>query len=180
MEPLISNRVAESLRLIVQYLFLGNRIVDRIMDNLAVPLVMTKSEQVLHDPIAHKYLNFVDEVGNYAHSRNQMIGYLETPADMTIYSSPLAAFQKYLDYQIELEDLIQESMNIASEEGDKMTKKFLNKLLLEINAYTNEALLLVDKATMYGNDKFAWMVMDSNAEDLLLPELQSDTEVDDD
>lgn len=169
---LINEKVENSLNLIIKEFFWGNRLLDRIMTNLVIMFVMPKTESTLHIPLAHKYPLFSDELGGYMERRNCLVGYLDTPADMTVYNTPLEAFQKYLDYQVELEDLIQEAMNVAIDEGDIMTKKFLNNLLLEVGVYTNQALLLVDKAGMYGNDKFAWMMMDEHAESLLLPELQ--------
>jgi|GEM_PF-1606850 len=170
-KSLLSQGLMENLRLIVKFLFDGNRILDRIMDNLAVPLVMTKTEKILHVPLDHQYPLLADEVVDYMHSRNQMSGYLATIEDMTEYNSPLEAFKRYLDYQLKLEELIKDTIEMASDEEDKMTKKFLNNFLFKIGIYTNQALLLVDKAEMYGDDKFSWMMMDNNADNLLIPDL---------
>ena len=171
-KSLINDKVAGNLNLLNQRFFNGNRILDRIMTSLVVTFIMPKTEATFHIPLAHKYPLFADELGSYMEGRNQIVAYLETMTDVTEYNSPLEMWQKYLDYQIELEDLVQECINIAIEEADITTKVFLEKLLLEIQVYTNQALLLVDKSTMYGNNEFAWMMFDEHCESFLIPELR--------
>lgn len=172
-KPLISQNVTNSLNTLVQKLFMGNRLLDRIMTNLSVSLVMPKTESILHPLLAHKYPLLADQISGYMESRNQMADYLETPTDTTVYDNLIDIFNKYLDYQEELEEMVKECIEIAKDEDDISTKVFLESFLLEILKYTNQAILLCDKAEMYGEDKFNRMLFDEHIESFIIPELRN-------
>lgn len=146
---LINERVLTSLYLIVSKLFDGNRLLDRAVSVLNVKFVMNKSASIIHPKLAHAYPLLADKVGEWIESRNCMVTYLETPTDNSDYENPLALFQAYLDYSLELEQLIEEIILIAEEEKDRSTKIFLEGFLKDVNKYTEQAILLVDKCSRY-------------------------------
>ena len=51
-----------------------------------------------------------------------------------------------------------------------MTKVFLEKFLFDVNIYTNQALLLVDKIKMYGNEPKDLMQFDRDIENFVIVE----------
>jgi len=146
---LINQKMADSLYLLVSKLFDGNRMLDRMITVLNIKFVMSKTASIIHPKLAHAYPLLADAVGEWIESRNCMVVYLETPRDASEYINPQDLFKTYLDYSIELEQLIEEIILIAEEEKDRSTKIFLEGFLSKINKYTEQALLLVDKSNLY-------------------------------
>jgi len=165
---LISENLNNSLDLLVQKCFEGNRILDRQMSQLEVKFVMNKTASILHPKLAHQFPLLADEISSYQGSRNAMTKYLETFTDSTDYNNPNEVFVKFLDYMKELEQSVIEVMEIAIDEKDIMTHAFLQSFLLELKPFTNQALLLVDKINAYGNSSLSWMLFDSNIKSFIV------------
>jgi len=180
---MISDVVNNQLNLIVQKCFLGNRILDRMMSILSIKFVMNKTSNLLHVLISHAMPLLADEISDYQDSRNVLTIYLDTPKDDSDYDTPLQLFETFFNFMEELEQSIDDGIRIAKENNDKMTKIFLEKFLLQINNYTAQAILLCDKAEMYGNNTMAWMSFDRHIEDFIivkpLPQKNIDGENDD-
>ena len=149
---------------IVTKCFEGNRIADRGMSILNVKFVMNKTEAVLHRKLAHLFPLLADEVSEFQASRNNLTFYGQTPSDGSDYEKPFDFFQKMLDYMMDLETLVSETMQYAREE-DAVTYAFLEDFLEEITLVTEQCLLLVDKAKAYGENI---MLFDSNIEDWVI------------
>lgn len=149
---LIKTNVNEKLDLIVETLFLGNRVLDRIVNQLDVRFIMNKTATALHAPIAHKYLLLADKISEYQGDRNMGTIYGLTPRDATEYFSPLYCFQKYQEYSEQLESVICEALELSIEENDYFTQSFLQSFILEVIPYTKQAILLLDKARLYDDD----------------------------
>lgn len=162
---LIKDNLNEKLNLLVQKLFAGNRFLDRAINQLDLKFVMNKTATALHAPIAHKYPLLADQISEYQGDRNMGTKYLVTPEDSTEYNSPKDIFQKYVDYQVELERVIYDALDTSVDENDWSTTAFLQKFLNEITPYTKQALLLNDKANLYANN---WMQFDHNVEDFIV------------
>jgi ferritin len=162
MAQLINENVNESLNLLVGKCFEANRILDRIMSQLSVKFVMNRTSDILHPLLAHAFLDIADIVSDYQGSRNCMTIYPETPKDDTNYSTVSDIFTKILNCMEDLENIICEVIDIAKEENDRMTKIFLEHFLLQLNPFTSQALLLMDKINMYGNDSKSLMDFDRN------------------
>lgn len=167
---LINDRVNNSLNLLVQKCFEGNRILDRIMSQLSIKFTMNHTSDALHPILAHAFPLIADLIGDYQDSRNALTSYLETPMDNTDYETPLNLFTRFFNYMEELEGSICDVIDIVEEENDRMTKVFLEKFLLAIQPYTAQAILLVDKISMYGDEPQDWMQFDRNIDDFLIVE----------
>lgn len=166
---LLNTPVEDSLNLLIQRLFLGNRILDRMMSNLTVKFVMPKTESILHEKLAHSYPKMADYFSGHMEDRNCMAKYLVTPEDVTEYTNPMEIFNKYLEYQLELEELVCECISIAKDDGDMMTELALKEFLSgSLKKYTKQALLLVDKFDIYKDSKINWMHFDNQIEDFVI------------
>ena len=167
-QPLINDKINDSLNLLVQKLFLGNRLLDRIMSVLSVKFVMKSTVDVLHPLLAHSYPLLADQISDYQDSKDCLTDYLDTPTDKSDYNTPKDAFVAYLDYSKELEEFIDECVQICKDNGDRTTKVFLEKFLLEIQKFTSQAQLLVDKAESYGNSPSQYMEFDRDIQKMII------------
>ena len=158
---LISQNLNSKLDEIVKKCFEGNRLLDRISNQLDLKFVMTKSSEVIHQRLAHKYPNpLADMVSKYQGDRNMETVYGMTPLDGTVYDTPLQIFETYFEYQLQLERLLNEAVDVAMSEGDFFTLQFLFEFIEEIIPYTKQALLYYDKAKLYDD----WMRFDNHIE----------------
>lgn len=165
---LIKENINETLNQLVGDCFAMNRMLDRMMSILSIKFVMPKTVSILHPKLAHAYPALADVLSDYQGSRNNLTIYPETPIGNEDYSTPLEIFNRMLMKQLEMEESISEAIVLAYDEGDMMTKVFLQNFLLDFNKYTEQILLLIDKATMYGDNPVHWMLFDSNVEDFIV------------
>jgi ferritin len=164
MRSLIPEKVNNGLDKIVGKCFEGNRIADRGMSILAIKFAMNKSEEILHEKLAHLFPKLADKISSYQGDRNNLTFYPETMSDNSDYSSPLEFFYKMLDYMQDLEALVSEIMD-SSDEEDIVTYIFLQKFMLDLIPVTSQCLLLVDKGENYKDN---WMVFDHNISDFVI------------
>ena len=162
---LIKDNLNEKLDLIVQKLFEGNRVFDRIVNQLDIKFIMNKTSEILHPKLAHMYPILADSISEYQGSRNNNTVYGETPRDATEYISPLRVFERILGYQMELESSLKDAIEIAFEESDYVTLSFLQSFALQLIPYTKQSLLLLDKAKLYDDD---WMGFDRDIERFII------------
>jgi len=151
MRPLIPEQINKKLDEIVTKCFEGNRIADRGMSVLGVKFAMNKTEEVLHEKLAHFFPKLADVVSSFQGSRNNLTFYGATPADNSDYSHPLEFFERLLDYMMDLETLISEGVELSMKE-DIPTFSFLVSFSRQIAQVTNQCLLLLDKAELYKDD----------------------------
>ncbi len=149
---LISNDLNNSLNSLVGECFLGNRILDRDMSLLSVKFVMNNTVKYLHTGFSHKYPLLADKISDYQGSRNNLTVYPATPEDASDYDTPLDLFNRFYSYQVKFEDSIKEVIAQSEDEKDITTKEFLEQFLLELSKYTDQVILLCDKAELYGSN----------------------------
>ena len=152
MKQLIPTNVNFKLDEIVTKCFEGNRIADRGMSVLTVKFAMHDTEKILHDKLAHLFPMLADQVSSYQASRNNLTLYGITPEDNTDYNSPLEFFIRMVDYIMELESLVGESIDVAQDDNDYATFSFLISFLNNVVKVTNQCLLLKDKAELIGDN----------------------------
>ena len=165
MAGLIKDNVNEWLNILVGDMFAMNRLLDRQMSILSVTFVMNNTEKHLHVPLSHSYPILSDKISDYQTSRNCLTVYPETPKDDSDYNSPLDVFNKMLEKQLYIEDHISEAMLFVFDEGDMMTYAFLQKFLLGFNKYSEQIMLLVDKASNYNDN---WMAFDHDIKKFII------------
>jgi len=164
MKALIPERINNKLDEIVTKCFEGNRIADRAMSVLNIKFVMNKTEEILHEKLAHLYPQLADRVSTYQSSRNNLTFYGMTPADNSDYTSPLEFFEKMVNYMIELESLIGEGVELSRSE-DTSTYAFLLSFTGDVGKVTEQCLLLLDKAEQY---KDKWESFDQRIESFVI------------
>lgn len=141
---LISQRMAEELEQLGGLCFIGNRIADRCQSQLKVKFVMPRTADIVHLEFAHKMPLIADVIADYCDDRNYDVNYPETPKDYSNYNSTKEIFDKLLAYMIDLETQTSLIIDIADEEHDYVTRKFLNDFLMDLVPYTKMMLSFVD------------------------------------
>ncbi len=157
---LLDKEIKSSLENIVSHCFYSNRMLDRICSLLAVDFVMPITESILHPGLAHKYPSLADDITNYMADRDCSAIYGATPIGDKTYDSPLECFNEILTINLNLEDLIKESIILSLNKNDYTTKVFLESFLLTIIPITKDILTLVDKAEYYESISDNWMTFD--------------------
>lgn len=164
MNGLISDKLNSDLDLILAKCFEVNRISDRIMTTLGVKFAMNRTVKFLHPKFAHAFPLLADKISDYQGSRNNLTFYGATPADGTIYNSPMECFKRMLEYTIELESMVGEVLDYARDE-DPVTCVFLEHFLRKLNPYTSQCLLLIDKSESY---KENWALFDADVKKFII------------
>lgn len=164
-EGLLSAEVKSVLEDIVGQCFYNNRMFDRMVSLLSVRFVMPVTGELIHNRLAHLYPNIADLVSDYMAERNSTTIYKETPRGDQDYDNPIDCFNYMLELNLELEKIVKKAIMTSQEAGDYTTKVFLDSFLRKLILVTNDILLLVDKATMYGNSHMSWMKYDNDIED---------------
>jgi len=150
---LISPKTNEQLTLIVGQCYKLNRIMDRIVSIMDVTFSCVNSSPILHLQWSHKWPLLADFFYDIQSSFNVLTDYPSTPSDSSTYSTLLDIFQKVLDEVLELNDLITGCVVICQEELDINVKASLeNFLATRYIKYIQQAIILRDKAKLYGDD----------------------------
>lgn len=163
-EGLLNAKVKASLEEIIGKCFYNNRMLDRIVSILSVKFVMPITGNLIHHRLAHLYPNIADLVSDYMAERNCTTVYIATPTGNQDYDNPLDCFNYMLELNLDLENIVKKAIKISHDEGDYTTTVFLDSFLRKLILITDDMLLLVDKATMYGNSNSAWMKYDKDIE----------------
>lgn len=160
---LIQEELNNMLNELVTKCFSINRILDRGVSVLNIKFKMLNASNVIHHNIAHAYLGdkFADSISDYQSSRNNLTIYGETPKGDRDYNTPLEFIQDYYNLNLELQDMISDTIDKAIEIGDNTTKIFLDGLLYRLSEYTAISITLVDLFTDYGSESFNLQMLDS-------------------
>lgn len=164
-EGLLNAEVKSALEEIVTKCFYNNRMLDRIVSVLSVKFVMPVTGDIIHHRLAHLYPNIADLVSDYMAERNSTTIYGATPVGDQNYDSPMDCFNYMLELNLDLENIVKKAIKISDDNGDYTTKVFLDSFLRKLILITDDILLLVDKAEMYGSSHMSWMKYDNDIED---------------
>lgn len=150
---LISENTNRLLNLLVQKGFILNRLWDRGLSVLNIDFAMNNFEKIFHTGLAHKFpVEWSDRFSEIQSKYNIMTEYLETPTDISLYKTPLEFFEKNLVYHESVLQLLKDTIRVANESGDFNVSGELMDFMEDFNNYMNQAILLVDKAKLIGND----------------------------
>ena len=152
---LISEATEEKVNLLIQAMFNHNRSWDRFMAVAQVDWAMDNFTKVFHDGLAHIYLGLVDLLGDILLRYNIAPKYYETKRDTRTYSGMLDFFETNLNEHIETYELIKSAIQTAFENGDFNVEADLKQFLRIWNKFMNQAILLRDKAQVYGEENKA-------------------------
>ena len=152
---LISEATEEKVNLLIQAMFNHNRSWDRLMAVAQVDWAMDNFTKVFHDGLAHTYLGLVDLLGDILLRYNIAPKYYETKRDTRTYSGMLDFFETNLNEHIETYELIKSAIQTAADNGDLNVEADLKQFLRIWNKFMNQAILLRDKAQVYGEENKA-------------------------
>jgi len=150
---LISPRTNEQLNLIIQQMFILNRILDRAVSIMSVKFCCVESSEVIHKKFAHKFPLLADQISEIQDAFNVLTDYLETPTDVSDYNSLSEMFERVLENVMSANDLITGAIEIANEESDINVKASLQSFLAtDFIKYIKQSIILRDKAILYGDN----------------------------
>ena len=171
---MIDENLNENLNLIVGSLFALNRLFDRAMSVLAVKYKAINSTKILHPSLAHQFPLIADSVTELQQKRNMLSRYPATPEGNQMYDSPIQFYEVALEEFHKLEDLIEDTIDMAIIEKDHVVKVFLDGLLIQWSSYIETMENIVDVCRNYGNDTKSQMQFDDEIEVCLtVPNLAS-------
>ena len=159
---LISDRMESALTGLYGLCFTGNSICDDLVTQLDVKFVMPNTSGIVHYHIAHEFPMIADDIGEYAAARNSYLHRPAVAANMNEYKNLTEMFDTLLDFMVSMEKEIGKVMDLAKQEDDKQTSKYLDDLLRRFVPLTKLALGFVDYVEMNGDIPSQWMQMDSN------------------
>ena len=152
---LISEATEEKVNLLIQAMFNHNRSWDRFMAVAQVDWAMDNFTKVFHDGLAHIYPLLGDFLGDILLRYNIAPKYYETKRDTRTYSGMLDFFETNLNEHIETYELIKSAIQTAVDNGDFNVEADLKQFLRIWNKFMNQAILLRDKAQVYGEENKA-------------------------
>ena len=152
---LISEATEKKVNLLIQAMFNHNRSWDRFIAVAQVDWAMDNFTKVFHDGLAHTYLGLVDLLGDILLRYNIAPKYYETKRDTRTYSGMLDFFETNLNEHIETYELIKSAIQTAVDNGDFNVEADLKQFLRIWNKFMNQAILLRDKAQVYGEENKA-------------------------
>ena len=152
---LISEATEKKVNLLIQAMFNHNRSWDRFVAVAQVDWAMDNFTKVFHDGLAHIYLGLVDLLGDILLRYNIAPKYYETKRDTRTYSGMLDFFETNLNEHIKTYELIKSAIQTAVDNGDFNVEADLKQFLRIWNKFMNQAILLRDKAQVYGEENKA-------------------------
>ena len=146
---LINERTIKEINLVSQQSFWLNRVVDRAVSVLGVKFGMPITSKILHQGLAHKYPLLADSVNEILDMYNELVDYLETPADTRDYEDIVELFQTILDENIKLYDMTRSAIFVSRETRDVNVETHLLDFLEDVNEYIAQTITLRDKAVSF-------------------------------
>lgn len=143
---LINERTIKEINLVSQQCFWLNRVVDRAVSVLGVKFGMPITSKILHQGLAHKYPLLADNVNEILDMYNELVDYLDTPADTRDYEDIVELFQIILDENIKLYDMTRSAIFVSRETRDVNVEAHLLDFLEDVNEYIAQTITLRDKA----------------------------------
>lgn len=167
----ISDSTKKGLDLLVQNMFMLNRIWDRGLSELGVKFAMSKFDSIYHPNIAHSFPLLADVFSGVQGKFNVTTAYLQTPEDITEYKNPIEFFERNLMEHKKSYELLKEVIVIAVDNGDINAEVALKDFLKGFNNFIAQAILLRDKSVAYkcdGTDTFMVQMFDANCDQFLI------------
>lgn len=157
------------LNSIVQYCFNINRMYDAGGSVLGIKFMMDNYLQKYHHKVFHAFPVMADLVSDVQANYNTITTYLPTIQGRNDYESPLEFFEDVLDYMLEAQKYVRDTVEYALIIADNdptgtsyVIAKALDKFAKLLARFIGQAILLRDKAQMYGNDNFNIQMLDAD------------------
>ncbi len=146
----ISQKTIDAIYLAGQQSFKMNRVLDRCVSVLSVDFVCSQASEILHKRYAHFYpAPFADYGNEILDKWNEKIKYLVTPEDSYDYASITEMFQRILDENLVLYELLKQVMYTAFNEGDLNVFSHYETQMRTFNDLMSQSILMRDKAVQF-------------------------------
>lgn len=152
---LISDTTIENINLLMQAMFNHNRTLDRFLGYADVEWAFTHFNSVYHEGYAHLMPLVADRFSAILLRYNIAPKYYETKRDERVYATMLDFFQTNLEEHESTYELIKKSIKDALDNGDYNVEADLKHLLRMWDKFMAQAILLRDKAQIYGEENKA-------------------------
>lgn len=152
---LISEETQEKLNLLIQKFFQLNRTWDNFLGYSNVEWAFSHFNEIFHHGLAHLYPLLADLVADIELRYNVVPKYYTTERDTRTYGSMLEFFNININEHTETYELIKSAIDTATVNGDLNVESDLKGLLRLWNHFMEQAILLRDKAQIYGENNKA-------------------------
>ncbi len=133
------------------YLAMANCFTAKNLDGMASWMRIQSEEERMH---AMKFLDFINQRGG----RVELQQINQPPRD---WSAPLEAFQQAYDHELEISSKINVLVDLATKEGDHAAVNFLQWFVSEQVEEEANALAIVDKLKMIGDNLMGILMVDA-------------------
>lgn len=158
----ISQETQNKLNLLIQKMFQLNRTWDNFLGYSNVKWAFNNFNKIFHTGLAHLYPLLADKIADIELRYNIVPKYYETKKDVREYESMIDFFNININEHMEAYELIKSSIDTATVNGDLNVETDLKTFLRTFNHFMEQAILLKDKAEVFGEDNKA--LFDSYAE----------------
>lgn len=152
---LISEETQQKLNLLIQKFFQLNRTWDNFLGYSNVEWALSNFSSIFHHGLAHLYPRLADLIADIELRYNVVPKYYTTEKDTRTYETMLDFFNVNVNEHTEAYELIKSAIDTATINGDLNVEADLKSFLRLFNRFMEQAILLRDKAQIYGENNKA-------------------------
>lgn len=157
----ISQNTINNVNELIKRFFQHNRTWDNFLGFSNIEWCLHNFGNVFHHGLAHLYPLLADKCSDILLDFNVVPKYGTTDADFRTYESTEDFFLANIEEHRETYELLCKTINEANSNGDLNVAKEIDGLLRMFNKFIAQAILLKDKAEVYGDALWAF---DADAE----------------
>lgn len=158
---LIHDDVKKRLDEMAQRFFWMNKKLDRIKSVMNTKFAMPLLSNKIHIDLAHSYPILADKINDIEEMFNFDAMYYGVDGALEQYESVDQMIGQIYEWTLETNDMLCATAIYAKEHGDFVVYKLMSPLIVEYAKYVENAILLVDKKELYGENLHD---MDDNCE----------------
>ena len=153
----VSKNTIDACYQLIGQCFANNRKLDRLVSIMGVEFAMNQTAGLLHSHIAHLFPVISDMIGEKClEAYNIPVEYTSTPDGKENYSSVAEMIDVVMEMTIDFQNMLGGAMIIAQENQDMQVYVELSEILREFNPVVEQAILLKDKVSLYGDALYSF------------------------
>lgn len=153
---LVSQITIDNVNALIKRFFQHNRTWDNFLGFANVEWALSNFEGVFHHGLAHLYPLLADVCSEMLLQFNIVPQYGTTEADFRTYNDLDEFFLVNLEEHKKTYELLVKTREDAEVNGDINIVEEINKLIRMFNKFISQAILLLDKAEVYGDNLWAF------------------------
>lgn len=158
---LIHDETKRKMDMMAQRFFWMNKKLDRIKSVMNTKFAMPLLANKIHLELAHTYPILADKINDIEEMFNFDAEYYGVEGATEQYESVEQMIGQIYEWTLETNDILTELAMVAKNNGDFVVYKLLSPVIVEYARYVENAILLVDKKELYGENLHD---MDDNCE----------------